>query len=142
MKEVLIIVGVFAAIIGFFMYASKSGAKMLAERDARIAKGEKGKAIIIGSHAAGIRGTGNGGYYQGYEFTLEVSNAFKEPYRAKCVWEVYPMGAPKVQQGMQVNVKIDAEDDQMIFPMDQGLAFSWNFQMMNKKKNKVSAEIR
>ncbi len=140
MIEVLIIVGVFAAIIGFFMYASKSGAKMLAERDARIAKAEKGKAIIIGSHASGIRGTGNGGYYQGYEFTLEVSNAFKEPYRAKCVWEVYPMGAPKVQQGMQVNVKIDAEDDQVIYPMDQGLAFSWNFQMMNKKTKKDSTE--
>ena len=140
MIEVLIIVGVLAAIIGFFMYASKSGAKMLAERDARIAKAEKGKATIIGSHAVGIRGTGNGGYYQGYEFTLEVSNAYKEPYRAKCVWEVYPMGAPKVQQGMQVHVKIDAEDDQVIYPMDQGLAFSWNFQMMKKKKNKVPKE--
>lgn len=140
MIEVLIIVGVFAAIIGFFMYTSKSGAKMLAERDARIAKAEKAKAIVIGSHAAGIRGTGNGGHYQGYEFTLQVSNSYKEAYRAKCVWEVYPMGAPKVQQGMEVNVKIDAEDEQIIYPMDQGLAFSWNFQMMNKKKNKVSAE--
>ena len=134
MIEVLIIVGVFAAIIVFFMYASKSGAKMLAEREARIARAEKGKAIVIGSHAAGIRGTGNGGHYQGYEMTLEVSNAYKEPYRAKCVWEVYPMGAPKVQNGMEVNVKIDAEDDQIIYPMDNGLALSWNWQMMNRKK--------
>ncbi len=140
MIEVLIVIGVFAAIIGFFIYASKSGAKMLAERDARIARAEKGKAVIIGAHAAGIRGTGSGGQYQGYEFTLEVSNSYKEPYRAKCVWEVYPMGAPKVQEGMEVNVKIDAEDDQIIYPMDQGLALSWNYLVMNKKKNKVSAE--
>lgn len=134
--EILIPIAVVIVIVLFFMYASKSGAKLLAERDARIAKAEKGKAIVIGSHAAGIRGTGNGGHYQGYEMTLEVSNAYKSPYRAKCVWEVYPMGAPKVQNGMEVNVKIDAEDDQVIYPMDEGLAISWNFMMMNRKKKK------
>lgn len=134
MIEVLIILGVVAAIVIFFMYASKSGAKMLAEREAKIARAEKAKAIVIGSHAAGIRGTGSGGQYQGYEMTLEVSNSYKEPYRAVCVWEVYPMGAPKVQNGMEVNVKIDAEDDQIIYPMDQGLALSWNYLMMHKRK--------
>lgn len=140
MIEVIIIVGVVGAIIAFFLYASKSGAKMLAEREARIAKAVKGKAKVIGSHAVGIRGTGNGGHYQGYEFTLEVSDGYKEPYRAKCVWEVYPMGAPKVQPGMEVNVKIDTEDDQIVFPMAEGLAFSWNFQLMNKKKKNDSSE--
>lgn len=140
--EILIPIIVVALIVVFFIYASKSGAKMLAEREARIAKAEKGKAVIIGSHAAGIRGTGNGGHYQGYEMTLEVSNAFKAPYRAKCVWEVYPMGAPKVQNGMEVNVKIDLEDDQMIYPMDQGLALSWNYLMMNKKKKKEPAVVK
>jgi len=134
MIEVLIIVGVFVLVIGFFMYASKSGAKLIAAREARMAKAETGKAVVIGSHAVGLRGTGTGGHYQAYEFTLEVSNAYKEPYRAKCVWEVYPMGAPKVQQGMEVNVKIDAEDNEMIFPMPEGLAFSWNWTMMHKKK--------
>lgn len=132
--EILIPIAVVAVIVIFFIYASKSGAKLLAEREARLAKAEKGKAKIIGSHQVGIRGTGTGGHYQGYEFTLEVSNAYKEPYRAKCVWEVYPMGAPKVQDGMEVHVKIDLDDDQAIYPMDQGLAFSWNFQMMHKKK--------
>ncbi len=118
------------------MYASKSGAKLLAEREVKINKAEKAKAIIVGSHQVGLRGTGTGGHYQGYEFTLEVSNSFKTPYRAKSVWEVYPMGAPKVQDGMEVHVKIDAEDDQAIYPMDQGLAYSWNFQMMNSNKKK------
>lgn len=134
--ELIIILAVVAAIVLFFMYASKSGAKLLAEREARINKAEKGKAKIIGSHAVGISGTGNGGRYQGYEFTLEVYNQYKAVYRAKCTWEVYTIGAPKVQDGMEVNVKIDAEDDQMIYPMDNGLAFSWNWQMMNKKKEK------
>lgn len=132
--EIVIILAVVAAIIFFFIYASKSGAKMLAEREAKIARAEKAKAVVIGSHAAGIRGTGSGGQYQGYEMTLEVSNSYKKPYRAVCVWEVYPMGAPKVQNGMEVNVKIDAEDDQIIYPMDQGLALSWNYLMMHKRK--------
>lgn len=133
--EILIPIVVVLAIIAFFMYASKSGAKLLKERENRMARAEKAKAIVIGSHTAGIRGTGTGGYYQGYEMTLEVSNEFKAPYRAKCVWEVYSMGAPKVQNGMEVNVKIDAEDDQVIYPMEQGLALSWNYMMMHKKKN-------
>ncbi len=132
--EVIIIVGVVLAAIGFFMYASKSGAKMLAEREARMNKAEKAKAKIIGSHAVGLRGTGSGGHYQAYEFTLEVFNQYKAAYRAKCAWEVYPMGAPKAQEGMEINVKIDTEDDQMIYPMDNGLAFSWNWLMMHKKK--------
>jgi predicted nucleotidyltransferase len=132
--EIIIAIGVVVIVIILFMYMSKSGAKLLADREARIAKAGKGKAVVIGSHSVGLRGTGSGGHYQAYEFTLEVSNAYKEPYRAKCVWEVYPMGAPKVQQGMEVNVKIDAEDNEMIFPMPEGLAFSWNWTMMNKKK--------
>lgn len=133
--DILIPIAVVLVIIAFFMYASKSGAKLLKEREERITKAEKAKAVVIGSHTAGIRGTGSGGHYQGYEMTLEVSNAFKAPYRAKCVWEVYPMGAPKVQNGMEVNVKIDTEDDQIIYPMEQGLAISWNYMMMHKKKN-------
>ncbi|MBZ0203947.1 MAG: hypothetical protein K8I03_13090 [Ignavibacteria bacterium] len=134
--ELIIILGVVASVVLFFMYASKSGAKMLAEREARKNKAEKAKAKIIGSHSVGLRGTGSGGHYQAYEFTLEVSNQYKAAYRAKCTWEVYPMGAPKAQEGMEVNVKIDTEDDQIIYPMDNGLEFSWTWQVMNKKKNK------
>jgi predicted nucleotidyltransferase len=132
--EIIIAIAVVLSVIILFMYMSKSGAKLIAAREARIAKAEKGKAVVIGSHPVGLRGTGSGGHYQAYEFTLEVSNAYKEPYRAKCVWEVYPMGAPKAQQGMEVNVKIDAEDNEMIFPMPEGLAFSWTWTMMHKKK--------
>jgi hypothetical protein len=134
--EVIIILAVAAAIVLFFIFTSKSGAKMLAEREAKIARAGKAKAKVIGSHAVGISGTGTGGRYQGYEFTLEISDGYKEPYRAKCVWEVYPMGAPKVQEGMEVNVRIDAEDSEAIYPVADGLAFAWNWLMMHKKKNK------
>jgi hypothetical protein len=132
--EVFIILGVVAAVVLFVVFASKSGGKLLAEREARITKGEKAVAKIIGSHPIGLSGTGHGGRFQGYEFTLEVSNAYKSPYRAKSIWEVYPMGAPKVQEGMELNVKIDAEDSEVIYPMADGLAYSWNWAMLYKKK--------
>jgi hypothetical protein len=36
------------------------------------------------------------------------------------------MGAPKVQQGMEISVKIDAEDNDIIYPIADGVSFSWN----------------
>lgn len=81
-----------------------------------------------------MSGTGSGGRYQAYKFTLEVSNAYKEAYKAESVWEVYPMGAPKVQDGMELNVKIDAVDPEVIYPETGGVSFSWNWTMMHKKK--------
>ena len=135
MIEVLIILGVVAVIVIFFIFTSKSGAKMLAEREARFAKAEKAKAKIIGCHPVGMSGTGNGGRYQAYEFTLEVWSEYKAAYRAKTVWEVYPMGAPKVQEGMELNVKIDSEDNNIVFPIADGVAFSWNGLMMIMAKN-------
>src|SRR5690349_2525791 len=130
MIEIIIAVAVVALIVGFFMYASKSGAKMLKEREERMARSTRGRAKILGSSPVGISGTGHGGRYQAYKFTLEVSDGYQEPYKTETVWEVYPMGAPKVQTGMELNVKIDAEDKTIIFPVAEGTAFSWNGLMM------------
>jgi len=57
---------------------------------------------------------------------LEVSNPYKSAYTTNSIWEIYPMGAPKVQQGMEINVKIDAEDKDIIYPVADGVLFSWN----------------
>jgi len=74
--------------------------------------------------------TGAGGEYQALEFTLQVSNQYQAAYTAKSSWEVYPMGAPKVQQGMEIDVKIDAEDNSIIYPIADGISFSWRGLMM------------
>lgn len=134
--EILIPAAVVLAIIAFFMYASKSGAKLLKQREERMAKAVRGKAKIIGSSAAGMRGTGSGGYYQAYNFKLEVSDGYSEPYKTECIWEVYPMGTPKVQDGMEVNVKIDADDRSIIYPSVDGVQYSWNGEMFHRKVKK------
>jgi hypothetical protein len=128
--DILIPIAVILAIIVFFVYASKSGAKLLKEREEKIARGEKGVAKIIEFDAAGISGTGTGGHYQGYKFTLEVSIDFKAPYRTKVVWEVYPMGTPKVQEGKEVDVKIDAVDPNIVYPNISGVQYSWTGMMI------------
>ncbi len=126
MLEIIIIVGVVGIIVGFYFWGVKGGEKIKAERSARLAKAENGTAKIISSEPAGLSGTGPGGQYQAYEFTLEVSNPYKSAYTTNSIWEIYPMGAPKVQQGMEINVKIDAEDKDIIYPVADGVLFSWN----------------
>lgn len=128
--EIAIILGVVALIVGFFMYASKSGAKMLKEREERFSRASRGRAKILSGSPAGISGTGSGGRYQGYKFKLEVSDGYQSPYQADVIWEVYPMGTPKVQTGMELDVRIDAEDKMIVYPVADGVAFSWNGLMM------------
>lgn len=65
MTEVIIIVSVFAAIAVFFMYASKSGAKLLKQRDEKLSRAQKGRAKIIGCSPVGMSGTGSGGEIPG-----------------------------------------------------------------------------
>jgi hypothetical protein len=125
MVTAIVLVSVFVLIALFFYYASKSGAKMEKERDAKLSRAEAGKAKIIGFNMVGLRGTGSQGEYQAYRFTLEVTSAYKSAYQTRSVWNVFPMGAPKVQEGSEVDVKIDADDQTVIYPIVQGVEYSW-----------------
>ena len=133
--EIIIPIAVILGIIFFFMYASKSGAKLLKEREEKINRAESGKAKILGYSVQGLRGTGNAGRYQAVKFTLEVWNAYKSPYKTATVWEVYDMGAPLVQEGMEINVKIDADDPMIVYPSVNSVSYSWmGSQLFNKRE--------
>lgn len=133
MLEIIIIASIVGIIAAFYFLGTKGGGKLLAERNARIEKAESGIAKIISSAPAGLTSTWKGYEYQVYEFNMEVSNKYKAAYNAKSVWELYPKGGPKVHPGMEINIKIDADDDRIIYPMEDGLKFSWNYQMLNRK---------
>lgn len=128
--EIIIIIAAALGIIIFFIYSSKSGARAVKERERRMALASRGKAKIISSTPAAISGTGPWGTYQGYNFTLEVNDGFQQPYNTDVIWEVYPIGAPKVQTGTELDVRIDAEDKMIVYPAAAGIAFSWNGLMM------------
>jgi hypothetical protein len=134
--EIIIPIVIVLTIIGFLVYASKSGAKLIKQRQERINRAENGKAKIISCTGGSVSGTGEHGRYQSYNFSLEVWNEYKVPYSAETVWEVYDMGVPKVQEGMEVNIKIDAEDTSVIYPNIQFVKYSWLGSMLKDKKSK------
>jgi hypothetical protein len=55
-----------------------------------------------------------------------VNDGYQSPYKTEVIWEVYPMGTPKVQTGMEIDVRIDSEDKMIVYPTADGVAFSWN----------------
>ena len=135
--QVLIPIAVLLAIVIFFMWASNSGGKLMKEREEKLKRAEKGRAKILGFGTVGLRETGDGGHYQAYNFTLEVSSEYKSSYKTETVWEVFPMGVPKVQEGMEVDVKIDADDPMIVYPSINGVSFPWlGAQMHGKNKKK------
>ena len=108
----------------------KSGAKVQKEREDRINRAEAGRAKVLSFQMVGLRGTGKYGEYQANRFTIEVSSAYKAPYQATVVWNVYTMGAPKVQEGSELDVKIDFEDPQVVYPLANGIEYSWMGEIM------------
>lgn len=129
--EVIIIAAVLVLItIALYFYASKGRAKRIKEREERISKAGSGTAKILSINPAGLNGTGSHGKYEGYTLKLEVSDGYNAPYNTEVIWEVYPMGAGKVQTGKELEVKIDSEDKMIVYPSGEGLAFSWTGLMM------------
>lgn len=135
MATAITLIAIVLALILFFVYASRSGAKLMKQREDRLGRAEKGSAKILGFSAVGLRGTGSGGEYQAYKFTLEVSNAYKAAYKTSSVWAVFPMGAPSVQVDKEVDVKIDTDDNNIIYPLVNGVEFSWTGEMMDRAHN-------
>lgn len=134
MEVVIAIVVVFIGIVIFFVINSKSRNKALKEREERLARASRGRAKIISSSPAGLSGTGLGGNYQAFKLSIEVSDGFQAPYRTEVIWEVYPMGTSKVQNGMELDVKIDRQDKTIVYPDADGLAISWNGLMIQMAK--------
>ena len=137
MIEIIIpIVVIFFVLFLFFAFASKAGGKMIKERQERVSRSEFGKAKIIGYSPEGLRGTGSGGHFQAYNFTLEVSSEYKSPYKTTAVWEAYPMAVPVLQEGKEVKVRIDADDRNIIYPNMPSVEYSWNGAMIEKGHSK------
>ncbi len=124
--DIFIPIGIVLAVVIFFVWATKSGGKLIKEREEKISRAEAGKAKILGYKTVGFMGRGAQGQFHANRFDLEVSNAYKSPYKAVAMWNVYEMAIPTVQIGKEVDVKIDADDPQIIYPNLQGVEYSWS----------------
>jgi hypothetical protein len=128
--EFVILAVVVLGVAGILVWLTKSGGKLINERNKKLKKAEAGKAKVLAFKSVGFRGTGEQGEFQAYTFSLEVSSAYKAPYNTDTVWNVYPMGAPKVQVGAEVNVKIDADDPDIVYPDVDAVEYSWSAAIM------------
>ncbi len=132
--EFIIIGVVVFGIIGFIVWASISGGKLMKQREQKLSRSEPGKAKILSFRTVGLRGQGKYGEFQAYIFSLEVSSAYKAAYNTETAWNVYQMGAPRVQAGNEVNVKIDAEDPSVVYPDVEAVEYSWNAAMLERNR--------
>lgn len=131
--DIVISISVVLVIFVFFMYASKSGQKMLDKQAERQKNAEPGEAKILESKKYLLSGRTGGSQYQSFIFKLEVSSRFKSPYITECVWEVQPMSVPSLQDGMKVNVKIDRDNENIIYPSIPNVEYSWHGERLRSK---------
>ncbi len=135
--EFVILAVVVVGVVGIFIWLTKSGGKLINERNQKLKKAEAGKAKVLAFKSVGFRGSGAQGEFQAYTFTLEVSSAYKAAYNTDTVWNVYQMGAPKVQVGSEVNVKIDADDPAIVYPDVEDVEYSWSAAIMLRPRRSM-----
>lgn len=105
--------------------AIRGGTKMMNERSAKIAKSVPAQARIL-SYVEKPGGRDNKGRYSNIVFELEVTPSNNPvSYRAATCWKVYPMGAPSVQAGNYVAVRVDGKDPQVIYPDLPSVEYDW-----------------
>lgn len=122
----------------FITVAIRGGTKMMNERAAQLAKSVPAEARIV-SYVDRPGGRDNKGRYSSVVFELEVIPPDKKPlYRATACWKVYPMGAPGVQPGNYVAVRVDAKDPQIIYPDLPSVEYDWMRTKIEKKTSDVS----
>lgn len=131
--EYILTILVVIVIIVFFFYASKKGEKMLKDQKNKIDAANKAKATILGISQGSMRGSGDHGLYQVYVFKLNVTPEYGKSYKAQTEWKVYPMSIPNLQPGMEVHVKIDANDESVIYPSMQWVEYSFSTNLNRKK---------
>lgn len=135
--DIAITIFVILIIFVFLRYAAKSGQKMIDKQNEKLENAEPGEAKIISSEKFYLSGRHKGETYQCLKFKLEVSNRYKSPYITESIWNVQPMGAPAVQDGKTVSIKIDRENPNIIYPSIPNVEYSWHGARLNDKMNKA-----
>ena len=54
-------------------------------------------------------------------FTFEINDGFSSPYTASAGWFVDTLHLNKIQEGMELDVKVDKDDPKKIYPQTHGL---------------------
>ncbi|MEO8512005.1 MAG: hypothetical protein ABI543_00465 [Ignavibacteria bacterium] len=94
--------------------------KWAKENKERQAFAKPAKAKII-SVSQGIQG---GDIKKMIFFTFEINDGFTSPYTASAGWFVDTLHLNKIQEGMELDVKVDSEDPQKIYPANSWATYT------------------
>lgn len=107
---------VIAAIFWWLKRDLGKQSKWAQENKKRQAAAKPAKAKIV-SVSQGIQG---GDIKKMIFFTFEINDGFRHPYTATAGWFVDTLHLDKIREGNEIDVKVDADDPQKIYP-----AASW-----------------
>jgi hypothetical protein len=126
-------VGLIALCIWWIM---RQGKRILEEQNARLARSQpaQAKVLEIGKSIAQVR---NGTTI--VKLRIEVMPANTDTYPVTTVWEIQQAALSQIQPGQYVAVKIDADDNQIIYPNVGWAEFSkiyWETWVKEKQKKR------
>lgn len=131
--EILYAVAFILVLFGFLFYASKSGKRMIEIQNKKIKAATTGKARVISQTPIGKRGTNDFGQYQCVKLKLEVWSDTIKPYNVFTFWNAGTLAGPYIEVGKEINIKIDAGDREIIYPLNIP-SVEYSFMYENNKK--------
>ena len=109
------------AIIFLFLNRSfKKQKKWADENKRRQSEAKPAKAKII-SVSQGVQG---GEIKKMIFFTFEINDGFSSPYTASAGWFVDTLHLNKIQEGMELDVKVDKDDPKKIYPSNSWAVYT------------------
>jgi hypothetical protein len=127
---VVIVLGLF--VLGFW-WISRGGMRMQAEQKARLARSQPAKARVLQVGKSVNQENQN---IVVVKLRLEVTPTDAAAYPVTTVWEVQPGALGQIQQDRWIDVKVDADDAQMIYPNVDWAEFSdlyWQIWVKDKQ---------
>ena len=103
-----------AAFIAPFVYIFYSSGKLEKKLIKRIAQATPVKAKIIKIDNATLDKPFSG--YTDVRLTLETQLTNNKPYQVSACWSVKHISIPNIQPGMFVDIKIDQENKELVYP--------------------------
>ena len=114
--RLLVPLTIVVAIVWLVRWLLRSGEALQKAERARLAAARPGRARIVNAESSGVvQGVSRNPLVR---LDLEVHPEVGAPYAASTAWFVDIVAVPRVQPGLELAVKIDAEDPGIVYPVD------------------------
>ena len=129
--------GLMVGTVVFIVWLVRSGGRIEKEWARRKAAARPGRARIL--EASGSPVTGGDSYDPEVRFVFQVTPTTGATYTVKTSWNVAPIGIPRVQPGLDIDVLIDAVDPNVLFPTEPWAEFDSTAALKAKMRAALAA---